>query len=60
MDVVGSITSITAQVLRRLADGVDPQPVEAGPDEVHIHVHIHGDYAAPTVEHDSKFRWGKR
>lgn len=53
------VTSITAQVLRRLADGVSP-PVEGGPDEVHIHVHIHGNYAEPTVEHDSKFRWGKR
>lgn len=65
MDLVGQITSITAQVLRRLADGVDSTPTEpAEPREIHVHVHVHSD--GPDVKPEfpkdrhERVRWGKR
>lgn len=54
MDVVGSIASMTAQVLRRLADAVEEVPVE--PRRPVIHIHMYGDTVAP----EPRSRWGKR
>jgi hypothetical protein len=54
MDVVGSITSITAKVMRRLADAVEQVP--AMPPQPVIHIHIYGDTVAPAP----RSRWGKR
>jgi hypothetical protein len=51
MDVVASITSITAQVLRKLADGIEAAPVEDARPTVHIeNMHVHCEHeATPDV-----------
>lgn len=45
MDPIGAITSITGQVLRRIADALDTPPAQPSAPPVHIdtiHVHITG------------------
>ncbi len=56
MDLVGQITSITAQVLRRLADGVDGHPPAV--QQPVIHIHIYGD--GPAAQGPPRTRWGRR
>lgn len=50
MDAVGSIVSITAEVLHRLADGIQPHREAPQQPSIHIEaVHIHCDSAIPET-----------
>lgn len=60
LDPITAVTSITSQVLRRIADAIDGQPSPPATPPVHIdtvHVHIIGP--APTERGPRLFRRGR-
>ncbi|MFC9514381.1 hypothetical protein ACFTSD_01480 [Nocardiaceae bacterium NPDC056970] len=43
MDALGSLTAITAGVMRRMADAIDNAQADETRQEMHFHFHIHSE-----------------